>query len=95
MPKYESSLEEHPVLQEIDCIEVPDGEDSIGSFTVGRNGVTKIEATQKAGTYSNIPYVRVWKGDVCCAEFCQHGVIGVYFSKEPRDYALRDTESPF
>jgi hypothetical protein len=29
--------------------------------------------------YSNIPYIRVWKGDVCEGEFCQHNIVGVYF----------------
>ncbi|WP_303713332.1 hypothetical protein [Brevundimonas naejangsanensis] len=46
---------------------------------MGQNGVTRIEACIKPGVYSNIPYVRVWKGDVCEAEFCQHNIVGVYF----------------
>ena len=30
-------------------------------------------------------YVRVWKGDFCEAEFCQHNIVGVYFSQEQHD----------
>jgi hypothetical protein len=48
-------------------------------YTVGNGGVTRIEACIKPGMYSSIPYVRVWKGDVCEAEFCQHSIVGVYF----------------
>lgn len=77
-------MEEHPVKQKIDAIEILDGEGTIGTFTVGRN-CTRIEATQKSGMYANIPYVRVWQGDVALAEFCQHNIHGVYFSKEPSE----------
>ena len=51
------------------------------SFQVGVDGVTRIEATIKAGMHSDIAYVRVWKGDVAVAEFCQHNIIGVYFEE--------------
>ena len=54
-----------------------------GNFVVGRYGVTRIEAFTKSGMYSNIPYVRVWKGDKPYAEFCQHQIVGVYFAQEP------------
>lgn len=72
---------EHPIAQPIREIDVFLSE-QLGStvYTVGRNGVTRIEACIKPGMYSNIPYVRVWKGDVCEAEFCQHNIVGVYFA---------------
>ncbi len=74
-------MSEHPVQQEITCIEVPDAEsaNNLGSFTVGRN-CTRIEACTKSGMHADIPYVRVWKGDIAIAEFCQHYIIGVYFA---------------
>jgi hypothetical protein len=48
-------------------------------YQVGHAGVTKIEATVKSGEYSHIPYIRVWKGEFAHSEFCQHGLVGVYF----------------
>lgn len=71
---------EHPVNQAIEHIVIDETETC---FTVGRNGVTSIEACTKSGMHANIPYVRVWKGDVCLAEFCQHQIVGVYFSAYP------------
>lgn len=53
------------------------------SYTVGRDGVTKIEACTKSGMYSHIPYIRVWADEICIAEFCQHNIVGVYFGKSP------------
>lgn len=79
-------MEEHPVDQPIDSIVI----DSIGSYTVGRAGVTRIEACQKSGMHANIPYVRVWIGEVCVAEFCQHNIVGVYFDNHPP----KETEAP-
>lgn len=55
-------------------------EETIG-FSVGINGVTRIEAFNKDGLYSEIPYLRVWKGDAISAEFCQHGIVGTYFDE--------------
>lgn len=49
-------------------------------YRVGIDGVTKIEAFEKAGMHANIPYVRVWKGDEPYAEFCQHHIEGVWFT---------------
>lgn len=73
-------MEEHPVQQPICGIDVSDTPaEGLLSFMVGRAGVTRIEACQKSGMYANIPYIRVWKGDVCAAEFCQHNIIGVFF----------------
>ena len=76
--------QEHPVEQEIDEIIVwrhPDNRDCEG-YRVHKAGVTRIEACTKSGMHADIPYVRVWKGDVAVAEFCQHAIVGVYF-KEP------------
>lgn len=70
---------EHPIEQPIRYIEIDTIPEVQGSYLVGRNGVTRIEACEKSGMYANIPYVRVWKGDVCAAEFCQHNIVGVYF----------------
>lgn len=68
---------EHPVQQVIDLIEITF--DSI--HRVGSSGVTRIEATTKSGMHADIPYVRVWAGDVCLAEYCQHNILGVHFAK--------------
>lgn len=75
-------MEEHPVQQPIREIDVFLSEESGTVYTVGRNNVTRIEACQKSGQYSNIPYVRVWAGDLCLAEFCQHNIVGVYFEQQ-------------
>lgn len=75
-------MEEHPIQQPINSIET----DTEGSgYTVGRSGVTRIEACQKSGLHAYIPYVRVWASDTCLAEFCQHNIVGVYFA--PADEA--------
>ena len=76
----EHPITEHPVQQPIREIDVYLSEDSATFYRVGKDGVTRIEACIKPGVYSNIPYVRVWKGDVCEAEFCQHNIVGVYFA---------------
>lgn len=74
--------QEHPVDQPINEIDVFIDADSDPCFhKVGRNGVTRIEACTKSGLHANIPYVRVWKGDICFAEFCQHNIVGVYFGE--------------
>lgn len=73
-------MEEHPVKQEIDYV-VVDNDDTY--HRVGRNGVTRIEACTKSGPHADIPYVRVWAGEVCLAEFCQHQIVGVYFASTP------------
>lgn len=76
--------EEHPIQQPIRSIEIDSIPGVQGLYVVGRFGVTSIEACIKPGMYSNIPYVRVWKGDVCEAEFCQHQIVGVYFADPER-----------
>jgi len=68
---------EHPVEQEIDYIQI---DTVVGEcHVVGDKGVTKIEACDKSGMHSNIPYLRVWAGEKCVAEFCQHQIVGVFF----------------
>ena len=75
-------MEEHPVKQAISAIDIDSIPDQQAGFVVGRNGITRIEACQKSGLHANLPYVRVWRGDICVAEFCQHNIVGVYFSEE-------------
>lgn len=78
---------EHPVTQEIDAITVELGTEHIQetgarypeAYRVGYDGVTRIEACTKSGMHANIPYIRVWRGDVCVGEWCQHQIVGVYF----------------
>ena len=73
---------EHPVNQPITSIIVPcDHHGNPQSFIVGLGGVTKIEATTKSGMHADIPYVRVWTGDVAIAEFCQHAISATYFGR--------------
>lgn len=73
-------MTEHPVEQPIREIDVYLSDEGACVYAVGRNGVTRIEACTKSGLHADIPYVRVWKGDVCEAEFCQHNIVGVYFA---------------
>jgi len=71
---------EHPVEQPIRGIDLPNGPSGLlRNYTVGRYGVTRIEACTKPGVHCDIPYVRVWHGETCAAEFCQHHIVGVYF----------------
>lgn len=73
-------MSEHPIDRPIQSILNPcDHHGNPESWIVGRQGVTRIEATTKSGMHADIPYVRVWKGDVAIAEFCQHSLAGVYF----------------
>lgn len=73
-------MSEHPVDQPIEMIEIDTIPESQATYRVGRNGVTLIEACTKSGLHADIPYVRVWAGDECKAEFCQHNIVGVYFA---------------
>jgi hypothetical protein len=75
-----SDPHEHPVQQAIRSIEIDTIPNVEGSYTVGQAGVTRIEACTKSGLHRDLPYVRVWTGDVCLAEFCQHNIVGVYFA---------------
>lgn len=79
---------EHPINQPIKRITVWNGTEGLvevgayepEGFAVGHDGVTLIEACTKSGMHSDIPYVRVWRGDEAVAEFCQHAIVGVYFT---------------
>ncbi len=83
--------QEHPVEQAIAHIVIRTIHERVGEIeassierlAVGYDGVTRIEACEKSGMYSPIPYVRVWAGDQCLAEFCQHNIVGVYFDDAP------------
>lgn len=72
------NLHEHPIQQPILAVDVTANPHEYG-YLVGRDGVTRIEACTKSGLHADISYIRVWKGDVCEAEFCQHNIVGVYF----------------
>lgn len=73
-------LQEHPVKQPIREIDVFLSGDDLHYYSVGREGVTRIEALTKPGLHADMPYVRVWAGEECIAEFCQHNIVGVYFA---------------
>lgn len=68
---------------EIDCITFVDV-DGEGFMRVGNSGITRIEKWTKSGSMASLPYVRVWKGDVLVAEFCQHNLTGVFFKETPQ-----------
>ncbi len=74
---------EHPIQQPIKAVQIDTIPGVESEYVVGRSGVTRIEACQKSGLHADIPYVRVWAGDVCLAELCQHNIVGVYFD-EPK-----------
>jgi hypothetical protein len=79
-------MSEHPITRSIKSIQINDhfgsGPDGAGdAYDVGQGGVTRIEACEKSGMHSSIPYLRVWKGEECVAEFCQHSIVGVYFGE--------------
>jgi hypothetical protein len=71
---------EHPINQPIRAVDIDTIPGREGGYFVGGNGVTRIEACTKPGLHCDIPYIRVWKGDVCEAELCQHNIVGVYFA---------------
>lgn len=78
-------ITEHPVTRPIDTIVIRVAPDNSSSewYRVGDDGVTRIEPCEKSGSMASVPYVRVWKGDVPYAEFCQHNIVGVYFHVYP------------
>ena len=53
------------------------------SYTAGEGGVTHIEQVNRPGLHCDIPYIRVWNGPNCIAEFCQHHILGIYFFDAP------------
>ena len=72
---------EHPINQPIERVIVAHpAEWGTTMFSPGVDGVTRIEATTKSGMHADIPYVRVWAGERCVAEFCQHNIVAVFFS---------------
>ncbi len=73
-------IQEHPVQQPIVAVQYASDVAS-DVYRVGdRNGVTRIEACIKSGMHANIPYIRVWCGDICLAEYCQHNIVGIWFT---------------
>jgi hypothetical protein len=79
---------EHPVDQPIEAVVIHRTVESVPdvitaateeAYRVGQDGVTLIEPTTKSGMHANIPYIRVWRGEVAVGEWCQHNIIGVYF----------------
>jgi hypothetical protein len=79
---------EHPVEQTIQAVQI--GHDHDGKAGRGYSTklkapyervfpCTRIEATTKSGMHADIPYIRVWNGETCIGEFCQHNIVGVYF----------------
>jgi len=76
---------EHPVQQPIKSITIVEWSDGWEGYRVGQKGVTRIEAVTKSGMHANIPYIRVWTGDTCLMEVCQHNIMGVYFEPAPAE----------
>ena len=74
-------MNEHPVQQPIDGIIIDMVPESQDAYWVGKRGVTRIEACTKSGLHADIPYVRVWAGNECLAEYCQHNIVGVLFAR--------------
>ena len=68
--------ETHPIKQRIRSIAFHIGNTDA---EIGRYGVTPIEACEKPGEYSMIPYIRVWRGDSCDMEIPQHKLSYVQF----------------
>ncbi len=77
-------MSEHPIKQVIMSITINATADQRDAeqYCLGYDAVTRIEACEKAGAMAMVPYVRVWKGDVAYAEFCQHNIVGVYFGEQ-------------
>ncbi len=48
---------------------------------MGTDGFGGLKA-RKSGSMAEIPYVRVWAGDVARSEHCQHKCLSIYY-KEP------------
>ncbi|WP_417615382.1 hypothetical protein [Parasphingorhabdus sp.] len=82
----------HPVDLPIMGIDIDSIPEVQGGYMIGRNDVTRIEACSKPGLHCDIPYIRVWAGDECRAEFCQHNIVGVYFTT-PEDAQRRLDEA--
>lgn len=72
---------EHPIEQVIEWLQVDAIEHQETTWRVGRTEVTRIEACTKSGMHADIPYLRVWQGDHCAAEYCQHAIVGIGFKR--------------
>lgn len=73
----------HPVMQPIMATQVPcDDHGNPLDWVVGMN-CTRIEACSKNGEFASIPYIRVWNGGECLAEFSQHRASFVRFGPLP------------
>ena len=57
----------------------------LDGYTVGFDGVTRIEKTEKNGHMALLPYLAVFKGDALFAELCQHNVTVVLYNQEQGD----------
>ncbi len=77
-------MDPHPIPQDIIATQLPcdQGGNPI-DYRVGERGVTHIEPCSKSGEYSDIPYLRVWAGKKCLAEFSQHKASFVLFGDGP------------
>jgi isocitrate dehydrogenase len=77
-------MSEHPVEHAIVMVRWAPENDYYGTeYRLGSSGITRIEACTKSGMHADIPYIRVWQGDECVAEFCQHSIVGVWFEHSP------------
>ena len=77
-----SNPEAVAVAQPISAITIHHSESVYVGHTVGDQGVTKIELVDKPGLHCNLPYVRVWAGDRCIGEWCQHGIVGIEYAPD-------------
>jgi hypothetical protein len=75
-------MDQHPVKQPIGWLHIDCRPGVNPYYRIGEAGVTRIEACTKSGPHSDIPYLRVWAGAECLAEYCQHNIIGVGFLVE-------------
>ena len=61
------------------------------SYTVGKDGITRICLSEKDGEYSRIPYVQVWRDDILICEANQHKCHALQWEPPP----AADDEVPF
>lgn len=61
-------------------------------YIVGRN-CTRIEKFGMEGEYGYVPYIQVWNGGECLAEFCQHKASFVRFGSK-RDLVKEAMDEP-
>lgn len=51
-------------------------------YKVGLGGITKIEAYGEPGPFCMVPWIAVWKGDVCVARMNAHHVAEIWYTEE-------------